>query len=134
VFIIFIKRSLFCWGDNSSGQLGLGYFGGSISSPSFVMASIQDVEVSKGSVFFASFHFSCALDTSDNLWCWGELPFYPFSTSTPQRVASGVRKFTAGGSHLCFIDNSNTLWCMGDNSFGQIGDGTRFIETPTQIR
>ena len=128
--------NLMCWGDNFSGQLGLGYFGGEVSSPAFVMSRITDVEVSREYRFFLSYQFSCALDENDDLWCWGELPFHTFSTSTPQKVASGVRKFSAGGTHLCYIDTSgnDNLWCMGDNTYGQIGDGTRFIETPTQIR
>ena len=56
--------TLWCWGDNSVGQLGLGMIGGSVVAPTQVeaLAGVTDVE--------AGDEHTCAL-AGGRAWCWG---------------------------------------------------------------
>jgi alpha-tubulin suppressor-like RCC1 family protein len=130
--------SIFCWGNNSYGQLGNGSFGNNISSPS------SDIYVD---AFYNRltdiYHFSvglshtCAVDNSNQIWCWGnnyygqlgigkDYNYYQTYYSFPRQVTSvGKVKGVSGGySSTCVIKEDNSLWCWGGNDSGQLGDGT----------
>jgi hypothetical protein len=58
-------RTLWCWGDNSAGQLGRGTIGGSEPTPAQVtgLSSVQDFAVTADTV--------CAVTTTGEAYCWG---------------------------------------------------------------
>jgi len=57
--------SLWCWGDNSYGQIGNGTLGGSVSEP------VQVIPSGVSSVSSGWFH-TCAVKQNGSLWCWGD--------------------------------------------------------------
>ena len=63
---IMSDRSLWCWGDNSNGQLG----NGSQTSASTPVATLVSGQA-WASVAAGSAH-TCALATDSTLWCWGD--------------------------------------------------------------
>jgi alpha-tubulin suppressor-like RCC1 family protein len=63
---IMADQSLWCWGDNTNGQLGNG---SQISSSTPVAVVILDK--TWGSVSAGANH-TCALATDSTLWCWGD--------------------------------------------------------------
>ncbi|MCX6015025.1 MAG: hypothetical protein NT020_05480, partial [Chloroflexales bacterium] len=73
--------------------------------------------------------FSCALDDSGTVWCWGDNTYGQLGDGTttpssePVQVTglSGVQSFSAGSTHVCAIDGSNAVWCWGHNDHGQLG-------------
>ncbi len=120
--------SLYCWGDNSLGQLGIGRdeFPDSTADPQLVAGTWSRV-VSGGS-------HTCAISTDrGQLYCWG------FSSSG--QIGNGsiqpadVPKLVThpaghpwidiglGQTHTCAIDVMNQAYCWGDNSLGQLGRG-----------
>lgn len=126
---------LYCWGDNSSGQLGNGSKANS-SAPVAVTASgalsgktIQDVKL-------GIFH-SCAR-ASGGMYCWGAGSAGQVGDgtwnerTTPVSVAlqpgnltaSNVISIGAGSNRSCAVITDGRTFCMGLNSTGQIGDGT----------
>jgi alpha-tubulin suppressor-like RCC1 family protein len=130
--------SIFCWGNNSYGQLGNGSFGNNISSPS------SDIYVD---AFYNRltdiYHFSvglshtCAVDNSNQIWCWGnnyygqlgigkDSNYYQTYYRFPRQVTlvGKVKGVSAGYSSTCVIKQDNSLWCWGGNDSGQLGDGT----------
>jgi alpha-tubulin suppressor-like RCC1 family protein len=92
---------------------------------------------------------TCAITTSNKLFCWGRGLFGQLGdgssaadTSTPVAVTPGsnsfstndVKEVTIGYDHVCATTNSNELFCWGGNFFGQLGDGNNsFIPTPNPV-
>lgn len=130
---------LWCMGDNTYGQLGLGSTGGSTSSPSPVYGFSSGV-----TKVVTGLDFTCALKGAD-VYCWGRNnngqlgngcpdPGNTCDSTTDQNVPTLVYgpyfggAFTRGamtdlagdGEHACVIYQSQ-IWCWGLNDFGQLG-------------
>ena len=121
-----------CWGDNTSGQLGDGNGGAGYKS------SVPVGVMSGGASFVATstgYLHSCALATTSDAYCWGEDlngelgDGSQVQKKTPVQVlASGIKfsKISVGDGHTCAIDYAgNDIYCWGANDWGQLGLGTR---------
>ncbi|NNE72519.1 MAG: hypothetical protein HKN26_02545 [Acidimicrobiales bacterium] len=135
--------SLWCWGSNVIGQLGLG-------ATIQVTVPTRVGTASDWTAVAVSTTHSCGLRGSGDLWCWGDnthgqLGTAGGSTTVPAPVSSGWRQVDTGGGvtlanppdpggHTCAIDQSDALWCWGFNVYGQLGNGTTSdAATPTRI-
>lgn len=112
--------SLFCWGDNGSGQLGLGD-----ADHRSVPTRVDIGQVSTASL---GEKHTCAVLADQSLWCWGsndqlQLGVAGPSVRVPQRVDE--RRWVsvgAGEAHTCATTASGGEgWCWGANSVGQSG-------------
>jgi alpha-tubulin suppressor-like RCC1 family protein len=113
--------TLWCWGDNTDGQLGLG---------SHISADLprQVTSPARGgwASIIADYEDTCAIRTDATLWCWGfdgsgDPPDRPTQVTTP--APGGWTSITTGGGHTCAIRTDATLWCWGANYDGQLGLG-----------
>lgn len=140
--------SVYAWGDNSFGQLGVGtaYDGQTYSQtfPDHVNGISDIVNIGAGS------NFTFAVDKEDHLWAWGSNSYSQLGDKTlnnqvspiqtevnewlnPPLMKPGegavlikeprVQSLTAGDSDT-FVIRNNRLYGWGSNSFGQLGDGT----------
>ena len=116
----------YCWGDNSSGQLGDGVPGLGLA-PVRVLGGLRFRHVSAG------FYHTCGVTTDDRVFCWGGNQAGQLgdgtsaSRPTPVAVAAGGRRFRqvrAGVVHTCALTTSDVAFCWGNNEYGQLGDGT----------
>ena len=119
--------TLWCWGNNSDGQLGDGT----------VMDEHSPIEVtalgaSVAAVSVGTFH-TCARKTDGTLWCWGRNSYGQLGDGSvtdehsPIEVTAlgaSVAAVSAGEVHTCARKTDGTLWCWGENSTGELGDGT----------
>jgi alpha-tubulin suppressor-like RCC1 family protein len=142
-----INGTLWCWGADGAGQLGLGYGLDQICpngtmdgmpcrpSPVQVTALTNVVDMAAGD------YNTCASKSDGTLWCWGRNDYgqvgdgittgeschYVMCKSTPSQLTSmglNVLSFSIGMVHACAVKNDGTLWCWGWNGYGQVGDGT----------
>ena len=126
-----------CWGDNRSGQLGLGHKNVVVTPQSVSLGS----NVTAKALAAGNVH-TCALLNDNSVKCWGDnyygqlglgssqkADFY----STPQAVNLGnnvqAQTIVAGGAQTCVIlKNGNSLHgpvkCWGWNNYGQLGLGS----------
>lgn len=110
-----------CSGENVAGEVG----------DNSATTRTTAVQVLAGASFVAGGEYtSCAIDTQQQLWCWGHNYFSIDATSqnklTPSRV-TGIPTaiaVAAGRDHLCAIAPDHTLTCRGGNALGQLGPGT----------
>ena len=129
--------SLYCWGENNSGQLGRAAGNTTDSrSPVAVYASgvlsgktIQDVG--------AGLRHTCALADGE-VYCWGlnssgqvgdnttTTRYVPVKVYQETNVLQGitVNSIGAGANRGCAVTVNAKAFCWGLNSDGQIGDGT----------
>jgi len=131
--VIRANSTLWCWGENDDGQLGVGLDTLEIDAP--VQISTDEwKQVSSG------VSSTCAIRSDDTLWCWGDngegqLGFPPSNNSTtPVQVPGTWRAVATGDSHTCAITSDGALQCWGDNGNGELGDGTRTRRsTPQEV-
>lgn len=118
--------ALYCWGDNTYGQLGDGTF---TNNHSPVLVSGMSSGVTKVA---AGGYFTCAVMNGDD-YCWGANNRGQIgntcanscaSVNTPQLVAGFARGYmtdiAVGWDHACTI-GTGSVWCWGDNSYGELG-------------
>ena len=64
--------SVYCWGQNTNGQLGTGNTNDSLI-PALVLGANRYVEIDAGG------QHTCAIDDVGAVWCWGEGNHFGFS-------------------------------------------------------
>src|SRR5438874_1904142 len=115
----------YCWGDNSSGQLGDGSNTNSLL-PVPVSGALQFASVAAGT------SHSCGRTTGNAVYCWGDNfsgqlgDGSGISTTSPVPVAGRllVQTVPAGSYHTCGITAGGAAFCWGNNEDGQLGDST----------
>ncbi|MBV8195344.1 MAG: hypothetical protein JOY80_07430 [Candidatus Dormibacteraeota bacterium] len=117
-------QSLWCWGRNDYGQLGVNNTLPELDQPAQVAGSWISVAT--------RVYHTCAIDTSNALWCWGinfhgqlaEDPAANAQEVAPVRVGSGQWiAVAAGETFTCAIAADGSLWCWGDDELGELGTG-----------
>jgi alpha-tubulin suppressor-like RCC1 family protein/subtilisin family serine protease len=117
--------TVWAWGDNSHGQLGLGTLTSS-SVPQKVSSLSNVIGVACGDTF------TMALKSDGTVWTWGGNANGQLGLGTttqtliPTKIATltGVKAIAAGSSHGLAILSNNSLATWGDNGGGKLGDGT----------
>jgi alpha-tubulin suppressor-like RCC1 family protein len=128
--------TLWSWGYNSNGQLGLGNTT-DYSSPKQVGALTTWKQTKNG------FTFVLALKTDGTMWSWGsnvagQLGLGNFTYySSPKQIGSLATwaKIGAGSIISAAVKTDGTLWTWGYNDSGALGLGTAggYISLPQQV-
>ena len=127
--------TVWCWGDNSSGQLG---YEGSGLIPHQVTGLTDVIRVAAGQ------DFNCALQRNQTVWCWGDNQYGSLGNGKnldsmiPVQVSGldNIAQLSTSGSGgtVCALDSSGLAWCWGDNQYGQLGDNsTTNHSVPVQV-
>jgi len=121
--------SLWVWGWNNFGGLGINVSGGDRKTPVTTFAGGTNWK----SVDGGKRGHTVAIKTDGTLWGWGFNDFGQLGTndaidrSTPVTTFAGGTnwKSVAGGySHTAAIKTDGSLWSWGKNDFGQLGNFT----------
>ena len=129
--------TLWAWGDNGFGALGLGTGSGTVTVPTQVGTDINWARVSGG------LNHTVAIKSDGSLWSWGRnsvgqlgrgagLP----DTYTPTRVGTDVdwKEVSCCEDSVLALKQDGSLWAWGDNYYGQLGLGdTTHRYTPTRV-
>jgi alpha-tubulin suppressor-like RCC1 family protein len=132
-------HTLWCWGDNSRGQLGIG-------NPAVTQAPTpQQVGGTYLKVSAGNQH-TCAIQLDGQLFCWGSNdgfqlaqssagPSYGPGSSIAAPTSSYWSDVSAGGAHTCGLTTSGQLYCWGRNGSGQLGFNPSAAPqtSPTQV-
>ena len=128
--------SLWCWGSNSSAQLGVGFedINHFVTTPSNIGSDKQWTSVATGAAH------TCATDDGGSLWCWGRnsnssrqlglgdtpegnspVVEDPTHVEVPSEGSIHWVRVVAGRSHTCGLDTEDIIRCWGSNQGGALG-------------
>lgn len=149
------NTTLWCWGDNSYGQIGDGS-GIEQDAPIQITDVIIDNVGSTasrplgwGAVDVAEDHACAVRTTGSQYYCWGDNSYGQLGDGTfdaqyqPEQIGGAFtwNQASAGTYSSCSRRNpagtngASALFCGGDNSFGQLGDNTGVTpDVPSYIR
>jgi len=126
--------TLWTWGFNNKGQLGLGDTI-SRSSPVQVGTGTDWAQIAIGD-------FAAAIKTDGTLYAWG-YGYYgnlgqgnTTSYSSPVQIGALTTwsKVTTGNGHCLALKTDGTIWAWGSSFNGQLGQGnTTYYSSPVQI-
>ena len=117
--------TLWAWGDNSYGQLGLPTTVSSTQQPRQVGTDRDWLMVATGD------SHTLGLKADGSLWAWG-YNYYgqlgtttnfgtPVPNPTPTQVAGTYTRVAAGPDHSLALRADGSLWAWGENGRGQLG-------------
>jgi len=119
--------SLWGWGSNIQGQVGISYYTRYLSSPTSITNSFDWKQVTCG------YRFSAAVKTDGTLWTWGDDNYGQLgngstteSRSSPGTTSDGGTNWSqvsAGYQFASAVKNDGTLWTWGNGYNGQLGLG-----------
>ena len=144
---ILTDGSLWCWGDNDEGQLGLddAYGSPSYPTPQRVGSGTDWRAVSGGQGHSCGLRAAADGGSGRTLWCWGrdsggELGLgtgQPMQTRVPTQVGTAAdwAQLDTGQDEGCAVRTDGTLWCWGVNISGELTPAVgATLYVPTQIR
>jgi alpha-tubulin suppressor-like RCC1 family protein len=122
---------VFCFGDNSLGQLGDGTTVSSFNKAVRVKGLADAMWVSSGT------SFSCAVRANGSVVCWGDNTHgqlannstAPSMVPTPATALTQPVSMLSGCSQgvcdfMCAVTAGAQVWCWGANTYLQLGQGT----------
>lgn len=119
--------AVWAWGSNSYGQTG-------DPTNSSTPRSAHDVTTISGAIKVAAGgNSSYAVDSSGNVWSWGDNSYgqlgrttvSSYDAATPTQISGphDIIDIAAGARHVLALEDDGTIWSWGSNQFGQMGDG-----------
>jgi alpha-tubulin suppressor-like RCC1 family protein len=130
------SAGVYCWGSNTSGQLGVD---SATSTSSYAIAASTTNRGSASTTTWftqvvAGEDHTCTLRSDGEVFCWGRNDYGQLGNNTttdsfaPVQVKTGtstnltgVVSLTAGANHTCAIKNDHSVLCWGSNDYGQLG-------------
>ncbi len=131
--------SAYCWGNNTSGQLGDG-----TNQRQSVPVKVDLPQGTTVTQLTAGHDHTCAILSDSNAYCWGNNTSDQLGDGTglhsnkpiKVKLPTGryARAIAAGESHTCAILDDYKIYCWGLNNYGQLGDGSTLKRlTPTPV-
>ncbi len=144
--IIGSDGKVYCWGNNSYGQLGDGTTVMKTSPVALAYGSIVSPGTQFQQILLGWMH-ACALDVNQRAYCWGSNSYSQLGDGTtiqrlsPVAVLPGnipndvqITALSSGGNTMYARGSNGKLYGWGYNAMGSIGDGTVIQRsTPVQV-
>lgn len=144
-----IRRNgeLWCWGDDSAGEIGNGPGTVSASVPVRVTAFSDFVDIAGIHAGTGASAF-CAVRRGGSVWCWGSDLFgvqgngdaSTANVDSPAQISGlsdivQIKGADASAAGLfCALNASGDVWCWGGNANGQTGDGTTITPRAAPVK
>jgi alpha-tubulin suppressor-like RCC1 family protein len=132
--LIDLNDEVWIWGQNQSGQLGLGDRTDR-SQPTHLQMKAKQIS--------AGDRYTLLIDFENKVWCWGSNQYYQLGLINPNEerlkpVELGMlaKTIVAGPTnHSFLIDLSGKIWGWGRNQWNQVHPMRKeVIERPTQLQ
>ena len=134
VSAITTNGDLYCWGDNSYGQIGNNGNTKKQTIPVQVLSNVKSVYYS-----YSDYCSVSAITTDGDLYCWGNNNYGQAGNGTtenqtvPVKVLSNVKSVSYSNSiyytSVSAIMENGDLYCWGHNGYGEVGNGITADQT-----
>ena len=123
---ISLDGNVYCWGDNTQGQVSPGDSTGRFTAPQRVPLPAKAVSLAGG------YSHTCAIsnESPPQAYCWGSNSYGQVGGSATRAsgpfrvpVPDGLASVTAGGEHSCGLSPAGVAYCWGFDFYGQLGTG-----------
>mgnify|MGYP000070378165 FL=1 len=133
-------ETVWCWGLNSSGQLGDG-------TTTNRNRPVQVVDLSGVVSVDTGYDYACALKSDTTVWCWGgngnsslgdgtttnrSRPVQ-VKDSTGLSYLTGVTQVSTGSGHACAVKSNGSAWCWGWNHYYILGSSGPASSIPKEV-
>jgi len=137
-------QTLWCWGYNDSGQLGINSPNGDslpMSTPTQVGSASDWSGLTTGTNLLVNSRHACAIRGTDG-YCWGSntndelgAPSVGGDSLVPIAITGSHAwsQLAAGWTSTCGVTTNGALYCWGDNTFGQLGMVSGSQAAPTRV-
>lgn len=133
-----------CWGENTSGELGLGDTNHRGDGAAEMGDSLASVNLGTGRTplkLSAGAHHVCAVLDNSTVKCWGANPYGQLGSGSTEDLGGSAgtmgdslatvslgtgrtaKDIAAVGEHTCAILDNDSMKCWGNRQFGALGDG-----------
>jgi cysteine-rich repeat protein len=133
-----------CWGNNQSGELGLGHTQSKGDNSGEMGANLPVINIGPGltaKAVAAGHEHTCVLTSFSSIKCWGENSFGRLGRGDttqigddPTEMGSNLSPVSLGGGfvptavaagvhHTCALSASGLVKCWGANFYGALGQG-----------
>jgi len=126
-----LDGDVYCWGYNTSGQLG-----NKDNKTSFIPVKVSGIK-NINQITSGAKH-SCALNNAGEVYCWGEGTNGQLGNGLSDNQSSPVKvinldnntvQIIAGGESTCTLNNSGEVFCWGSNRWRQLGFYESFVKS-----
>lgn len=140
VFAITDDNSLYAWGDNQYGQIGIGNNNGIINTP----AKIDGITGNMKQIYTGEYS-SYALTYDNSIYAWGNnqngqlgLGLDNITVNTPAKIngiTGNIKEIINNSNSVYVLTDDNSLYLWGDNQNGELGLGAErpIVNTPVKI-
>ncbi len=119
---------VYCWGNNTNGQLGDG------TNDHSIYPRVASLPPGRTAISIdAGSHHTCAILDDSSAYCWGRNDYGQLgdgtttNSSTPVSVSMpsglGVAEITTGNYHSCAVATNASVYCWGAHEEGALGLG-----------
>lgn len=122
--------SVWCWGDDSSGQLGTGTY----EDDDFVPHAVEVEGVPAVSHLDAGGSYACAVLSDQTARCWGgngtswalggggedRGRIVTVASPSGEDALTGLTRIAAGGPHTCAATEEGVAYCWGAAQYGEV--------------
>jgi len=139
------SRTLYAWGDNSFGQVGIGTsgYGTGPYVPMEVKPAADGTAMTNVTAIAAGYNHSLAI-VGGALYAWGQNDVGQLGnkTTTNSAVPTAVTNMGSGvtmvaaGNYFSLAIKDDVLYAWGQNTYGQLGNGTTasYSNTPVEVK
>ena len=140
VFALTTDNSLYAWGDNLYGQLGIGNNNGIINTPVKVEGITGNIKN-----IYTGVYSTFALTEDNSIYAWGQnqngqlgLGLDNVTVNTPEKVngiTGNIKEIITNRYSVYVLTYDNTLYLWGNNMDGQLGFSAEnpIINTPQKV-
>jgi alpha-tubulin suppressor-like RCC1 family protein len=129
-----VDGSVWCWGNNSNGELGVGTQLDRLAPNPVSLGSETAIDVEVG-----AFHVCIRRASDGAAMCWGSNRVSEVGDPTATEVlvpelvpgTAGMQHISVGHRHTCGVSSTGSVQCWGKGEDGQLGQGNTTTATVT---
>lgn len=140
VFALTENNTLYAWGYNYKGRLGLGLDNGEVNTPT----KVESINGIIKKIYTSNYSFIYILTEDNTLYTWGDNKYgigiensaeYINKPEKVTGITGNIKDIYINGYATYALTDDNSLYVWGNNEHGQLGvnNTVEYVKTPTKL-